>query len=136
MKINQFTSSNLTATTKQPAFNGRIITKGPWTKTLKDAFLNSKGINDLASGEKDVIGRLKYKSAPMDDYNHMWGETVFKLSLEMKSQKPSLKERIKSLLGLSRKVVNEYYHSEKSLAERIGNMSKEFIEHRMSCNLK
>ena len=132
MKINQFTSSNLTIATKQPAFNGRIITKGPWTKTLKDAFLNSKGINDLASGEKDVIGRLKYKSAPMYDYNHMWGETVFKLSLEMKSPKSSLKERVKSMLGLSRKVINRYYHSEDGMISIMRNISNKTLNERIA----
>ncbi len=136
MKINQVTPSNTTVNISKPAFTGRIITKGKWTKNLKDAFFNSKAIQDLASGEKDVIGRLKYKSAPSNDYNHTWGEPLFKLSLEMKNPHPTLVEKVKSFLGLSRKVINEFYHSEDSLAKKINEMSKEFCEHRMTKNLK
>ena len=136
MKINEITTPNYTNKAQQQSFSGRVITKGPWTESLKNAFLNSKAINELASGEKDVIGRLKFRPASMDDYNHVYGEPVFKLSLEMKSQKPSLKERIKSVLGLSRKVINRYYHSEKSLAEKIQDMSQGFCIHRMKQNLR
>ncbi len=129
MKINQFTSINPKVnTTNNPAFSGKVITKGPWTDKLKDAFLNSKGINELASGDKDVIGRLICKAASKDDYNHMWGEPVFKLSIEMQNSKPSLTERIKSMLRISRQTVNKYYHKESSLAEKISSMSKEFLE--------
>ncbi len=136
MKIRQITPTNTKNNNNKYTFTGRIITKGPWTETLKDAFFNSKAIHDLASGEKDVIGRLKRKSAPSKDYNHTWGEPLFKLSLEMKSQHPTLIEKVKSILGLSRKVINEFYHSEDSLAKKMGEMSKEFCEHRMTKNLK
>lgn len=133
MKIEKFTSATPTSNkTNSPAFNGKVIAKGLWTKNLKDAFLNSKGINELASGDKDVIGRLIHKTASKDDYNHMWGESVFKLSLEMKNNKPSLTERIKSILGISKKTINRYYHRESSLAEKISCMSKEFLENRMA----
>lgn len=136
MKVAQINTSNLQNNRGCGTFTGRLITKGAWTKDLKDAFFSSKAMNDLASGEKDVIGRLKYKNAPLNDCNHMCGEHLYKLSIEMRSPNPSLKERIKSVLGLSRKIINRNYHSEKSLAEKMQDMSQDFCIHRMKQNLR
>lgn len=137
MKINQLTSATPhVSAANQQAFTGRIIVKGKWTEELKDAFFKSPAINELASGNKDVIGRLVSKTAKKNDYNHTWGETLFKLSLEMKSPKPSLKERAKSMLGLSRKIINKYYHSEYSMSSIITNLTKKCIDERMARNLK
>lgn len=133
MKINQLTSATPhVSAANQQAFTGRIIVKGKWTEELKDAFFKSPAINELASGNKDVIGRLISKSAPSDDYNHTWGEPLFKLSLEMKSPKSSLKERVKSMLGLSRKVINRYYHSEYGMINIMKNISNKTLNERIA----
>lgn len=138
MRINQFTSAtpNLHNNNNYPAFSGRVIAKGKWTKELKDAFLSSPAIKELASGNKDVIGRLISTTAKKNDYNHTWGEPLFKLSLEMRSSKPSLKEKMQSMLGISRKVINRYFHSEDSMSGIITNLTKKGIDERMAKNLK
>lgn len=134
MRINQFTSTtpSINDNNNYPAFTGRVIVKGKWPKELKDAFFKSPAINELASGDKDVIGRLVYKQAKKSDFNHIWGEPLFKLSLEMRSPKPSLKEKVKSMLGLSRKVINKYYHSESSMSGIIPILTKKCIDERMA----
>ena len=97
----------------RPNFNGKIITKGPWTKELKDAFLQNEEIKKVAAGKYNIIGHLSKKKADFTDFGHSKGETVYKLQIEAMSESPSLLERAKSLLGFTNVAeLSNNYHSE------------------------
>ena len=126
--INTYTPIN-TNQNNTPSFNGKIIVKGKqWNDALLEAFEKSEGIKQLASGEKDVIGRLKTKYASERDYNHFSGQTLYKLNVEMRSPKPSFKEKVKSFFGISQKTyLTRHYHSEVGLKDIIHNFHINYL---------
>ena len=113
--VNGYTPSNNPVNNK-PSFEGHVILKGKnWNNYLADAFCDSYAIKHLAKGDKDIIARVKKTSAPKDDVN------------------PSFKEKLKSLFRMDRRDLNESYHSESSLAQRIGYADPEFLlKHRIN----
>ena len=131
--VNGYTPSNNPVNNK-PSFEGHIILKGKnWNNYLADAFCDSYAIKHLAKGDKDIIARVKKTSAPKDDVNHMPGETIYKFNVAMKNPHPSFKEKLKSLFRMDRRDLNESYHSESSLAQRIEYADPEFLlKHRIN----
>lgn len=99
-----------------------------WTPTLHKAFINSKAVKDLASGEKNVVGRLKTTCAGPRDFNHYDGETLYKLSVELKDPNAPFFEKVKSFLGLNRHCINQYSHSEKSLCSIMSSIHTSALE--------
>ena len=129
MKVNSINTYPAQSNNNTPAFNGRIITKGvDWTPRLKKAFQNSKAVKDLASGEKDVIGRLKTSFANYDDVNHYPDEELFRLSIEMKDPKASFMEKVKSFLGLNKRYVNTHSHSEGGMVRILKGIKSNVLE--------
>lgn len=90
----------------QTNFNGKIITKGKWTESLKKEFLQNKEIQKIASGKYDIIGHMSRKKTDALI-------PVFKLEVEAISEKPSKMEKLKSFLGLTDVVaLSDSYHTE------------------------
>lgn len=108
------------------AFNGKILTKGYWPQSLSDAFYSSEGIKALASDDKIIIGSLSTTSAKFNDFQHTMGETLYKLKLDVRSEKPSLLEKIKNLTGFSKHKINEHYHSEGGMYTLLRAWDKDF----------
>lgn len=103
-----------------PNFNGKIITKGKITPYLQDEILNNKELQKLASGEKDILVRIKNKKERNYHVNHAKGEMLYRLSVESKKQNETLADKVKSFLGLTTKVnLSKAYHSEVSTASII-----------------
>lgn len=98
-----------------PNFNGKIITKGKITPYLQDEILNNKELQKLASGEKDILVRIKNKKERKYHANHAKGEMLYRLSVEPKKQNETLVDKVKSYLGLTTKInLSKAYHSEDS----------------------
>lgn len=132
MKVNNI-SLIATNSYNTPSFNGQILTKGKnWTPKLRDAFVNANAIKDLAKGEEDVIGKLQTYKAKKYDLNHFCGETLYKLSIELRKPKTSLLQKIEGLCGLYSCCINRHKHSEQGLKNIIENLDvqslRKFLE--------
>lgn len=129
MKVNSINTYPTQSNNNTPVFNGKIITKGPdWTPRLKEAFQNSKAVKNLASGKKDVVGRLRISFANYNDVNHYPDEELFRLSIEMKDPKASIKEKVKSFLGLNKHYVNNHFHSESGIVSFLNTIKSNVLE--------
>lgn len=97
----------------QTNFNGKIITKGHWTNYLENAFVNNPEVKKMASGDKNIIGKMSLRYASRGHSQHFAGEELFKLSISSEKENPTFVEKVKSFFGLSPKVnISEHYHSE------------------------
>lgn len=96
-----------------PNFNGKILTKGKASQYLKNEILNNTELKKLASGENDVLVKIKNRKEKYHHINHEKGETLYQLSVEFRKEKPSLLEKFKSFLGLVPQVkITKNFHSE------------------------
>ena len=128
MKVNNINTITPMNNYNSPSFNGRILVKGSdWTPELRHAFMKSKGIHTLARGKDDVIGRLKTYWADDYDMNHCSGETLYKLSIELRKPNASLLEKTKSFLGLNSHCINRHKHSERSLSKIIHDLDAQIV---------
>ena len=84
-----------------PNFNGRIITKGPWPKYLKNVFTENPEMKKLASGNSDIVGKLKTKCSIFSyEGKSFTGGYIYKIEIYAKKEKPTLKDKIMKFLGL------------------------------------
>ena len=98
-----------------PNFNGKIITKGPWTDYLKEGFERNPDIIKLASGKKDIIGELSHKKAKRS-VHHSQGEDIYKLKLKAVPSEMGILDKIKYILGITPEVpVRRDYHKGRCL---------------------
>lgn len=97
----------------QTNFNGKIITKGHWTTYLENAFTNNSEVKKMASGDKNIIGKMSRKHATRGNCQHYEGQELFKLSILSEKENPTFWEKVKSFFGFSPKVnLSKHYHSE------------------------
>lgn len=97
-------------------FQGKIITKGTWTKELKETFLNNSEVKQLASGKKDIIALMKFKRAPKNDVMHFTRQPLYSLTLMSRPENPSFWDKIKTFFNLLPKIDVTYnYHGEASM---------------------
>lgn len=97
----------------QTNFNGKILTKGHWTNYLENAFVNNPEVKKMASGDKNIIGKMSHRYASGKHYEHFKGEELFKLSITTEKENPTFMDKVKSFFGFSPKVnLSEHYHSE------------------------
>lgn len=97
----------------QTNFNGKIITKGHWTNYLENAFVNNPEVKKMASGDKNIIGKMSHRYASRKSFEHFKGEELFKLSISTEKENPTFMDKVKSFLRLSPKVnLSKHYHSE------------------------
>ena len=108
------------------SFNGKIITRGAWTKKLEKTFRENPEIQQLASGKMNVVGEMSHrKILSFIDKIHPIGMDTYKLKIYAENEKPSLFETLKSLLGLNKsKTLSHFYHSEKSTLNIINQRIK------------
>lgn len=97
----------------QPNFNGKVITKGKWTASLKKSFLENEEIKKAASGKYDIIGHMSRKKASLLPKVFSNCEPIYKLQIEARPESPTILERVKSFLGLVNVAeVSKNHHSE------------------------
>ena len=110
MNINAINSTN-------PNFNGRILTRGRWSEELKKSFLENPEVNKFAQEAKyDIIGKMSSKRAKKHDFNHYYGEQLFKLTLMAQKENPTFIDKVKALFGLLPKAkITHNYHCESSM---------------------
>lgn len=105
----------ISAINNTPNFEGRIITKGAWTNTLREQFEHNPEIIKLAAGEKDIIGNMSSRIA-RSSVHHSGGEELFKLTLKAAPSKMTLKEKIKDFFGFLPIInITANYHRENSM---------------------
>ena len=120
-------------------FNGKLITKGKASEYLKNEILKNTELKKLASGENDILVKVKNKKETGYHVNHAKGDTLYQLSIEARKEKPSLVDKIKSFLELVPQVkISKNFHSEDTLVaimeERVEaqkyakKLNKEIIE--------
>ena len=97
-------------------FNGKILTQGKASQYLKNEILNNTELKKLASGENDIIVKIKNKKENGYHVNHAKGETLYQLSIEARKEKPSLVDKVKSFLNIvPHAKISQNYHSEDTL---------------------
>lgn len=102
----------------QTTFNGSIITKGHWSKSLLREFLDNPQTQMLANGEYDIIARMSTRKSKHHTMTHAKGEPLYKLTLEAQKGNSPFINSIKSFLGLTSKIeVTRNYHSEDSMED-------------------
>lgn len=95
-------------------FNGKIITKGHWTSYLEEAFNRHPEIQKLASYDFNIIGNMTHKKSSGKGF-HYAGEDLYQLTISAEKENPSLKERIKTCLGLNKShPLSRRFHRETS----------------------
>lgn len=94
-------------------FSGRILTKGNWTESLKNTFLENPEVQKMAAGNHDIVGVMSQKRASGRSYRHSKGQPLYKLSITSRPENPSILDRVKEFFGFSPKVkVTDHYHSD------------------------
>ena len=93
-------------------FKGKIITRGCWTRHMNSVFKDNPEVIKLASGEYNIIGRMRSIKATEDDFYHHKNEKLYKVSIVAMPEKSTILDNIKYLFGLLPKVsLTEDYHS-------------------------
>lgn len=113
------------------SFTGRIAIKGQWPTKLENAFLNSKGIKELADEGYNVTGSLSHKIAGETDTVHTYQEKLYELKLNVQKENPTILDRIKNLIGLSTHTINKNHHSETTIKEMLQNVDAKFFHKRI-----
>lgn len=101
-----------------PNFNGKLITKGAYTKNLKQLIIENQTLNSIVkNSDYDVVAKMSSKKASTRDLSHIPGEELFQLSIY--TYKSTFFNKLKSKLGLLSKVseqkITQSYHKEKSM---------------------
>ena len=124
---------NVTPINNQPSFNSKIITKGKWPKVLRNAVQESEAFKNLAKGEYDIYTSLSTKTALAHDFNHTFGEDLYKLKISAKKSEPKFIDKVKNCFGLNpRCTVNKNYHSLYGMEEIIsGKLSDGFLKNKL-----
>ena len=117
---------NILPINNNPSFNGRIITRGTWTKNLKKTFIENPEVQKLASGEMNIVGDMSHrKYFSFIDRIHSFGEDTYKLKLYAEKENPTLLEKIKNFFGFNNALdLTLLYHKEESTIEKINRRIK------------
>lgn len=102
------------------SFKGKIMVQGSSTPQLTETVCNNPGLKKLSSSKYNIIAKFDKKYAPNNDWHHVVGTPIYKLTLVSSPEKPNFLDRVKQKFGILPKIkVTKHYHDEYSLIKII-----------------
>lgn len=88
-----------------------------WPDSIHKAFIENKFLSKLSENGYEVIGRLNESQALEDGFTHQKGQTLYKVMLMIKKERPTLWDRFKYAIGIiSEQPLTQIFHTEKTTA--------------------
>ena len=110
MKIEAINNNN-------PSFSGRIITKGNWTQKAAGCFLNNKAVQEVANSGYTVTAKMNSKWVRPWDLVHEFGTKIYKVTVSIKKDNPTLIDKINCLFGKHKFSLNRHYHKQATIVK-------------------